>query len=283
MYQIYIIATVSLRNFLLVCERVREHSLALGVNALYVSTCIISSITLHLLVHHFWPADILHQIYHKHFALNSFLLYRCVKALRLQYYYSRPWRYRTITYVTLLQTDLVSYICFTQFHNFFSCWMYIYLPITLTKVNGLHNQNRKKKRCILHATKNCRTRCTRLAVRNKVHGSFATNLMNFPLPHYCKLIRIRWDLGHAVVQWLRHCATNRKVAGSIPDGVRIFHWNNPSGRAMALGSTQPLTEMSTRPADIKFFTSKIYCANDGVNYTPKHVAIWALICKLYIQ
>jgi hypothetical protein len=29
--------------------------------------------------------------------------------------------------------------------------------------------------------------------------------------------------GHVVVQWLRHCATNRKVAGSIPDGVRIFH------------------------------------------------------------
>ena len=47
--------------------------------------------------------------------------------------------------------------------------------------------------------------------------------------------------------WLRHCATNRKVAGSIPDGVTgIFHWHNPSGRTMALGLTQPLTEMSTR-------------------------------------
>jgi hypothetical protein len=29
--------------------------------------------------------------------------------------------------------------------------------------------------------------------------------------------------GHAVTHWLRHYATNRKVAGSIPDGVRIFH------------------------------------------------------------
>src|SRR5215469_16328730 len=38
-------------------------------------------------------------------------------------------------------------------------------------------------------------------------------------------------------------ATNRQVAGSIPDGV-IGH--NPAGRTMALGSTQPLTEMSTR-------------------------------------
>jgi len=47
--------------------------------------------------------------------------------------------------------------------------------------------------------------------------------------------------------WLRHCATSRKVAGSIPDDViGIFHWHNPSGRTMALGSTQPLTEMSTR-------------------------------------
>jgi hypothetical protein len=27
-----------------------------------------------------------------------------------------------------------------------------------------------------------------------------------------------------VAQWLRYCATNRKVAGSIPDGViEIFH------------------------------------------------------------
>ena len=46
---------------------------------------------------------------------------------------------------------------------------------------------------------------------------------------------------------LRCCATNRKVAGSIPDGViGIFHWHNPSDRTMALGSTQTLTEMSTR-------------------------------------
>ena len=30
--------------------------------------------------------------------------------------------------------------------------------------------------------------------------------------------------GHAVAQLVEHCATNRKVAGSIPDGVTgIFH------------------------------------------------------------
>jgi hypothetical protein len=46
-----------------------------------------------------------------------------------------------------------------------------------------------------------------------------------------KLLGSRWR------SWLRHCATNRNVAGSIPDGV---------GLTMALGSNQPLTEMSTR-------------------------------------
>jgi len=47
--------------------------------------------------------------------------------------------------------------------------------------------------------------------------------------------------------WLRHCATSRKVTGSIPDSVTgIFHWHNPSGRTMALGLTQTLTEMSAR-------------------------------------
>jgi hypothetical protein len=30
------------------------------------------------------------------------------------------------------------------------------------------------------------------------------------------------EAGHAVAPWLRHCTTNRKVAGSIPDGVTGF-------------------------------------------------------------
>ena len=50
-----------------------------------------------------------------------------------------------------------------------------------------------------------------------------------------------------MAQCLRCCAPNRKVASSIPDGViGIFHWHNPSDRTVTLGSTQPLTEMSTR-------------------------------------
>ena len=37
-----------------------------------------------------------------------------------------------------------------------------------------------------------------------------------------------------------------KVVGSIPDDVtQIFHLHDPSGRTVAPGSTQPLTEMST--------------------------------------
>jgi hypothetical protein len=52
---------------------------------------------------------------------------------------------------------------------------------------------------------------------------------------------------YAVAQWLRYCATNGKVAVSIPVGViGIFYWYNPSDRTMALGWTQLLTEMSTR-------------------------------------
>jgi hypothetical protein len=49
--------------------------------------------------------------------------------------------------------------------------------------------------------------------------------------------------------WLRHCSTSQKVVGLIPDGIiGISHWHthNPFGRTMALGSTQHLTEMSTR-------------------------------------
>jgi hypothetical protein len=47
--------------------------------------------------------------------------------------------------------------------------------------------------------------------------------------------------------WLRRYVTSRKVAGSIPDEVIGFlNWPNPFGLKMAVVSTQPLTEMSTR-------------------------------------
>jgi hypothetical protein len=72
--------------------------------------------------------------------------------------------------------------------------------------------------------------------------STLTDLLRRNLIHYSI---VRGPL--MVAQWLRYCATDRKVAGSIPDNViGIFHWHNPSDRTMDLGSTQPLTEMSTR-------------------------------------
>jgi hypothetical protein len=50
-------------------------------------------------------------------------------------------------------------------------------------------------------------------------------------------------MGHAVA-WLRHYATSRKVTGEIPDEDNgIFNRPNLSSRTVALGSTQPLTEM----------------------------------------
>ena len=40
---------------------------------------------------------------------------------------------------------------------------------------------------------------------------------------------------------------NLKVAGSVPESIfGFFRWHNPSVRTMTLGSTQPLTEISTR-------------------------------------
>ena len=56
------------------------------------------------------------------------------------------------------------------------------------------------------------------SVLSFLHGSTGSQLMEMLL-----------------AQWLRRCATNRKIAGSIPDGVRIFHWYNPSDHTLALG------------------------------------------------
>jgi len=77
---------------------------------------------------------------------------------------------------------------------------------------------------------------------------FPPVIIILPMFRLCSLfVYHRRPRGTRWRSWLRHCATSRKVAGSIPDGVSgIFHWHNPSGRTTALGSTQPLTEMSTR-------------------------------------
>ena len=68
------------------------------------------------------------------------------------------------------------------------------------------------------------------------------------IPGYCHSLDHDHFIAHSFWwrSWLRHCATSRKVAGSIPDGVSvIFHLLIPSACTVALGSTQPLTEVST--------------------------------------
>ena len=72
--------------------------------------------------------------------------------------------------------------------------------------------------------------------------------------------------------WLSHCATNRKVAGLIPDGViGIFHWHNPSGCTMALGLTHPLIEMSTR---------NIFPGGKGGRFVGLTILLTTFLCRL---
>ena len=67
------------------------------------------------------------------------------------------------------------------------------------------------------------------------HGKFCTKCAAF----------------HYVEGWLKYIFTNYyQIAGArSSNGLRlcadIFHWHNPSGRSVALGSTQRVTEMST--------------------------------------
>ena len=57
----------------------------------------------------------------------------------------------------------------------------------------------------------------------------------------CCKVGTRWR------SWSRRCTANRKVAGSIPNGViGILRWLNPSGRSRAPWSTQPIAEKSIR-------------------------------------
>jgi hypothetical protein len=57
---------------------------------------------------------------------------------------------------------------------------------------------------------------------------------------------IDWSRQYMYIRDTNYYATSRKVAVSIPDVIGFFNWPNPSSCTMALGSTQILTEMSTR-------------------------------------
>jgi hypothetical protein len=67
--------------------------------------------------------------------------------------------------------------------------------------------------------------------------------------YYWNCITLQTSLPRATQYrcWSAHNATNRSVAGLIPDEVfGSFNVTNPSSLIIALGSLQPLTEMSTK-------------------------------------
>jgi hypothetical protein len=71
-------------------------------------------------------------------------------------------------------------------------------------------------------TDNC-SFCPTLQVLDKTQGQGIKTIPRAG-PVNTNISCARCILGHAVAQWLRHCATNRKVVDSIPDGVNgIFH------------------------------------------------------------
>jgi hypothetical protein len=60
-------------------------------------------------------------------------------------------------------------------------------------------------------------------------------------------MKLQYGRGTRYCSWLRRYAASRKGAGSSPDEViGFFNSPNSSSRTTALGSTKPLTEMSTR-------------------------------------
>jgi len=80
---------------------------------------------------------------------------------------------------------------------------------------------------------------------------YIQNLLSIYLVKILKMQKLlmyyKYNRGTRWRSWLRHCATSRKVASSIPDSIiEYFHCHNTSGRTMALWSTLPLTEMSTK-------------------------------------
>jgi hypothetical protein len=71
-------------------------------------------------------------------------------------------------------------------------------------------------------------------------------------------------MGYIVAWWLRHYATNLKVAGLRPEEV-----NEPFGPHYAPGFTQPLIEMSTRERIKNLFwgVQHGWCEDDNLTAT----------------
>ena len=88
----------------------------------------------------------------------------------------------------------------------------------------------------------------RTLLRN-ISCSFNLKIINFCISKQTTASSVRIFIilqkGYAVAQLVQ--ALRYKLEGRRFDGVTgTFQWHNPSGCTMALGLTQPLTEMSTR-------------------------------------
>jgi hypothetical protein len=71
--------------------------------------------------------------------------------------------------------------------------------------------------------------------------SVASRYTDYPIPAHKTLQYIFKNLlGTLQRSWLRHCATNWKVAVSSPNKVDFFNLSNSSSRTMALWSTEAL-------------------------------------------
>jgi hypothetical protein len=80
--------------------------------------------------------------------------------------------------------------------------------------------------CRISASRQYRHRDKRPALKCVSMVTFCVFLIHFSLiiaAYIFPLYSMSWGQ-LMVAQWLRYCATNRKVSGSIPDGViGIFH------------------------------------------------------------
>jgi hypothetical protein len=79
----------------------------------------------------------------------------------------------------------------------------------------------------------------------RLYSSWSTKRINYLLHHNIESSKDKNGVRGAAVGW----GTALQVGSSrvrFPIVSRIFYWHNPSGRTVALGSTQPLAEMSTR-------------------------------------
>jgi hypothetical protein len=69
------------------------------------------------------------------------------------------------------------------------------------------------------------------------------------MSYFILIIKLFFGTRCSVVGW--HYTTSRKVAASGPSEVDVYNLPNISSRNRALGSTQPLTEMSTRNLPVR--------------------------------